>query len=484
MKTFNNATFYVMDGQIKDTLYVNDEGMIIDAPDDTPNEIIDLQGGFVYPAFVDCHLHLMGYGQHLSRLSVHHLTKKEDILSYIQLHLSAPYTYIEGYHPCGITKDDLTRISPHIKIYLRHADYHGMTVNEATLQYLNINSDTGILLENEGTLALQSIEKPSQDTLQSYLKKAYESLWSFGVIGGHSDDLYYFNGYQKTKEAFMHVSKTHPFYSHLLIHHETLDDYVTSGDPHGRQNDYVELGAVKMFYDGTTGSLTALMEHPYIDDTYGMRVNDIDQFKNYVRKARKYDLNVAVHVIGDQGLKEVSDILKEIPPTQGFDRIIHACYASLSALENVKDIPVFLDVQPQFLTTDYPHTLSYFKEAPAYQFPFQTYDKLGIKYGLSSDAPVEIPNPILGMYAAIFREVNGTVYQPNERLTRDQAIRGYTTTPWILTGEKAGLLKVGYPCHLTVLQYDLYTIEKSDFKQNQVTHTYLKGTCLYTHKKT
>ena len=485
MKTWINGHIHVMDGTIMNTLMVNDEGMIIDALDGTNNEVIDLNGRCVYPAFVDCHIHLMGYGQHLTRLHIKHLDQKEAILTFIKTHLIGDFIYIEGYQPSDITKHDLDAISTHAMMYLRHEDYHGMTVNSNVLRSLEMTSEDGILLEQDATKVMQSIKKSTHEELVEFLKKAYQSLYAFGVIAGHSDDLYYFNGYHDTLQAFIEAAKTHPFYAHLLMHHLTLEDHIKSQHKIGPIDPFIELGAVKLFYDGTTGSKTALMTHPYTDQTYGERIYDHETFTHYVKRARQFDLAVAVHVIGDQGLLELCQILKQYPVKKGLkDRIIHASYASKKALDIIQDIDVFLDLQPQFLTSDLPHTLTSFQTAPDYIFPMKTYHDLGLNYGLSSDAPVEIPNPILGMHAAIFREINNQVYQKEERLSRMEALKAYTTRAWSLTHEKGGYLKPGYPAHLIMTNQDFLTVPEKDFLNTRVLETYIKGVKVFQHKKT
>lgn len=485
MKTWINGIIHVMDGNIINSLMMNDEGIIIDDNDGTPNEVIDLNGRNVYPAFVDCHIHLMGYGQHLSRLNIRHLTQKEEILTFIKTHISGDFIYVEGYSPCDITKRDLDKISRGTRIHLRHEDYHGMTVNSNVLSALDLTSEDGILLEHEATKVMQSIKKSTHEELVEFLKNAYQSLYAYGVIAGHSDDLYYFNGYHDTLKAFIEASKTHPFYAHLLMHHLTLEDHITSQHTSGPLNTFIELGAVKLFYDGTTGSKTALMTHPYTNQTYGERIYDHQTFTHYVRRARQFDLAVAVHVIGDQGLLELCQILKQYPVKKGLkDRIIHASYASKKVLDIIQDIDVFLDLQPQFLTTDLPHTLASFQTPPDFIFPIKTYHNLGLNYGLSSDAPVEIPNPILGMHAAIFRKIGEQIYQQEERLSRMDALKAYTTHAWSLTHEKGGYLKPGYPAHLIITNQDILTVTETDFLNTHVLETYIKGVRVFQHKKT
>jgi predicted amidohydrolase YtcJ len=231
-----------------------------------------------------------------------------------------------------------------------------------------------------------------------------------------------------------------------------------------------------MFYDGTTTSKTALMLHPYKDGTYGERIQKQEDFIALVKKARALDLAVAVHVIGDLGLEEVLNILKTYPVKNGLkDRIIHASYASKKAIELLKTIPCFIDYQPQFVTTDFPETLDVFSKDPDYIFPLKTYHDKKIAYGLSSDAPVEIPNPLVGMYAATLRKNEKGQYQSHERITLKEAFLGYTKHAWSLTPYKAGEIKEGFHAHFIVLDADLFSIDLEKLKTLSVKQTWIDG---------
>jgi predicted amidohydrolase YtcJ len=472
-----NGIFFTEHG-FKDHLYIDDLGFIVeDVSGDC--ETIDMQKAYIYPAFVDCHLHLLGYGQHLLKLSLENEHTKEDIIAVIKLHMDLDTIFFESYKPVGITKDELDGISKDKHIYLRHTDFHGLTVNSKVLNDLGMSSETGILLEEEATRVMQSIPKHSKETLITFLEKAYERLLSFGVVSGHSDDLFYFNGFEDTIDVFLDVSTRTPFYAHLLVHNKTLCDYQTS-NKRDQLNDCVSLGAVKMFYDGTTTSKTALMTTPYIDNSYGEVIQTHEDFIQLVVNARTLDLAVAVHVIGDRGLLEVAKVLLDYPVKKGlYDRVIHASYANQEAIDILKKLDVFLDLQPQFVTTDFPETLKQFHTLPTCIFPFKTYHDSELHYGLSSDAPVEIPNPLLGMYASITRKNEHGTYQEHERLTRLQALLGYTKHAWMLTHDTAGTLEVGQFANLVVFKHDLLTCDIERLKTLKVEQTYIKGKIVY-----
>ena len=80
-----------------------------------------------------------------------------------------------------------------------------------------------------------------------------------------------------------------------------------------------------------------------------------------IKHLRAHDLPLAIHVIGDLGLNEVVKLLKTYPPKKGLhDRIIHASLADMKTILMMKDMPIILDVQPQFITSDIPGYLSIF----------------------------------------------------------------------------------------------------------------------------
>lgn len=468
-----NANIYSNDTYIN-SICINEQGKFENCQGNIFHDI-DMKGRYIYPAFIDCHLHLVGYGQNLSRLSVKHLASKTHILEFIQSHHHLDMIYVENYAPLGITSKDLDLISKNIPIYLRHQDFHGLTVNSFVLNQLHIQSIDGILLEEQATTVLQSIKKHSKETLKHFLRLAYNQLLSYGVVAGHSDDLFYFNGFEETTDVFLDVSKDIPFYSHLLMHYQTLQDYARSSK-RGLLNPYIYLGEVKMFYDGTTTSKTALMNNPYHDDTFGERIVSKEAFIDQVKAARSLGLAVAIHVIGDLGLEEVCQILKAYPVKKGLkDRIIHASYATNKAVEALKEIPCFIDFQPQFVTSDFPETFKQFKKDPELIFPLKTYHTHGLSYGLSSDAPVEIPNPLFGIHAAVTRRNTKGTYQPNETISLKDAFLGYTKHAWQLTPYQAGEIKVGYHAHFIVLDFDLFTEDVNILLNKSVLETWIDG---------
>ncbi|PKK92711.1 MAG: hypothetical protein CVV61_08345, partial [Tenericutes bacterium HGW-Tenericutes-6] len=230
MKLWKNGVFHTMkhENDLKYQMATNN-GFIVgfdqDIEDFEFDEIIDLNQAHVYPGFVDAHLHLMGYGQKLSRPNLKNLNNKNQVLQVLKTEFNNAPFFVEGYFECGITKTDLNLISTSYPIMIRHNDYHSLTVNDYVLTMANIKSLTGILTEEEAQNAMNFFPKHTNLDLDHMLEKSIRSLYQYGITGGHSDDLFYFNGFKETLGSFDRVLAKMPFRAHLLVHHNVLDDY-------------------------------------------------------------------------------------------------------------------------------------------------------------------------------------------------------------------------------------------------------------------
>lgn len=484
---WKNGTFYSMKrpGHFYRSL-ITENGYITECdgnPSQKVDRVVDCLGAFVFPGFVDAHLHLLGYGERLTLPNVKHCQGKKEVLTYIREVFQGKPLLVQGYEEIGITSSDLDTISTTMPIVLRHSDYHGATVNRAKLNELGITSKDGILKEEAANQAVYSFPKHSIETLSVMIQNAYKTLHAFGLTGGHSDDLFYFNGFFDTIQAFEIALKTSRFRTHLLMHHQTIDDFILSRRPWLNQTQDLQLGAVKMFYDGTLTSKTALMSIPFRDGSFGQRIDAPLTWENRLQKMRNLGLPVAIHVIGDQGLDEVANSLLKFPVKSGLhDRIIHASFAQPKTIATLKKMSVILDIQPQFLTSDFPKGFALFSQPPQLIYPWKTYRSAGLTLCGSSDAPVETPNPLLGIFQAVYRQADPTsvVIGETERLSMFEAISLYTSLANVPTYEtNRGVLQEGNVADFTMLNRNPFTISKEAWNELHVTQTVIDDHQVY-----
>lgn len=489
MKCYVNGIMHSMidDKEIYHQMATQD-GKII-AFDDEVNlsqcdEVFDLNQGHLFPGFVDAHLHMMGYGEYLSMIHLSGLKTKDEVINHLLNYQHQDFMMGLGYVDLGITKHDLDLYFKDQIVLLRHNDYHSLTLNSKALAIFKIVDDTGILKEDRATQVMQMLPKHSLEELKHMLEKSVKQLYTFGITGGHTDDLYYYNGFQETYQAFEDVMSSFPFRAHLLMHHEIIHDYIRSKKKWGIQTPYLELGSVKMFYDGTMSSKTALMQKPYLGtNTYGEVVMGKENFIKTLSNVRKLGLTVAIHVIGDKGLDEVIDLLIKYPPQLGQkDRVIHAPWAMKETLIKMVNLPITYDIQPQFLSSDLPRVFSYVSVKPDYIFPWKTYLDHNLILSGSSDAPVETPNPLLGIKDAIYRRSNSDKkqYVKSEVLSHYEAIKLYTTGAHAQSVlQPRGYLQIGYLADFTVFNCNLLELDEAGFDKAYVTMTIIDDKTVY-----
>jgi predicted amidohydrolase YtcJ len=493
MKRYTNATFYTM--RFENETYkeiITDKGYITHMGNDLSNintdEVIDLEGHFVFPGFLDCHMHILGYGQKLFYPSLKDVYKKDEALKIIKKAYNGQTTLVEDYAPIGLTHHDLDQISSTQMIILRHQDYHSVTVNSKAIEFFKVEHHQGMVLENDAQKITSFLGQYDEQTLKKLFKLSVESLWAYGITGAHSDDLYYYTGFKSTLKVFKDMLPKMPFRTQLLVHHHVLNDYLQSGEPFLDVNPYLQMGPVKMFYDGTMGSKTAYLSAPYQGETHqGFKEVSPNDFDQAIQFARSHHLPVAVHVIGDQALVDICKLLIKYPAPKGlYDRIIHAEWMNDEALELLKKIPVFIDAQPQFLSSDMPWALDLFSKKPKYQFPWKTMMDHQLLVGFSSDAPVETPNPLLGIYDAIVRKSkhDNQICQPNEATTMFEAIKAYTKTPAMFTyHQNRGTLDIGHIADFTVFKKDLFGLNPEYLKEPLVAMTIVDDKIVYQANK-
>lgn len=518
MKLWMNGTFYMMNkpGQTV-TRVLTDKGKIIALEEQAAAmaqewgaERIDLHGGIVFPGFVDSHLHLLWYGQALDRLNLYGYSTKKACMEAITERAAqlkdGEWLFVEGYDDNNLsdssqllTRRDLDRISDVHPILVRRIDYHTVSINTPFIKKIGLKRGqvfegggkidldgkgvpTGVLRDEASMLAIDRFPSESQKELERLIKLAVNDLWKKGLVGAHSEDLHYFNGFEGTVCAFRStLNENYPFRAHLLVHHRELNAYLQAPEALKTSDPFVALGAMKIFYDGTVGSHTAFMTEPYAGEPHnlGLKFHQDDAFELLVRQARAAQLPVAIHIIGDRAFEQVIRVLKKYPPLPGQkDRMIHTPWLRPHMLNAAKGMPLVFDIQPQFMSSDMPWALDVLGPAfPPLAFAWKSIQKRGFTIAGGSDAPIEVPNPFLAIHSAVTRtcntDLNGKRYFPNEALSVFEAIALYTTGSAAACGqeEARGTIEIGKTADFTVLDQDPFSLDPADLRNISVHKT-------------
>ena len=193
---------------------------------------------------------------------------------------------------------------------------------------------------------------------------------------------------------------------------------------------------------------------------------------------------VAIHTIGDLSLEYVIDALELYPPAKGLrDRIIHCQLAREELIERMKNLPAIIDIQPVFLSSDFPSVIEKLGERRLrYAYAWKTLLEAGLHCNGGSDAPIEQVNPFLGIYSAVTRRsfIDGVCYMPEERLTVYEAVSLFTTGSAYAIGKaKRGQITKGYEADFTILDRNMFEIEAEEIKEVQAAMTVIDGQVVY-----
>ncbi|MCA1032354.1 amidohydrolase [Bacillus timonensis] len=478
----------------------------------------NLKGNSMYPGFVDSHLHLIGHGEKLSRLDLSEMTSSEEIIAALKEKIKVAETgeWIigEGWNENQLAdrkifhRHELDAISSENPMMLTRVCRHAVIVNSKALQLANINFNTvnpvggvivkddkgeptGYLLDTAQELVKSVIPAVSESYLERTLNASIDDCLRLGLVGGHSEDMNYYGGFERTFNTFKKVlnGKEKKFRTNLLIHHEVVSDMHKLGYTFGPLNDWIDIGAVKMFADGALGGRTALLSHPYNDapDTSGVAIHSLPELKKLVKKAREYEMPVAIHVIGDLAFQYAVEAIEEFPPIEGQrDRLIHAQILREELIDRAVKLPLILDIQPRFVATDFPWVIERIGEANMKScYAWKTLLNKGFHCAGGSDAPIEPVDPLLGIHAAVTRKnspsLDSPAYSLSEALSVFEAVSLFTTGSAFAIGQEStrGKIIEGHLADFTVFDRDLFNIPEDDIVNAKVVMTIVDNTVMY-----
>lgn len=458
----------------------------------------DMSGAIILPGLTDAHLHLQQYALSLKKINCETDTLKE-CLSRVKDRISTaqPGEWVLGHgwnhnnwRAWPSTKD-LDLIAPNNPVYLTAKSLHAGWTNSAALKLADISTHTpdppngqlqrnnngkltGILLETAMELVSSIIPEPSFESVAEAIEGAQPILWQMGLTGLHDFDqrtcflaLQYLHSQRKLK---MRVTKSIPV--------EKLSYARELGLRTGFGDDWLRIGSVKVFMDGALGQRTAAMIQSYDNEpeNRGILNMDAEELFQIGCLAVEVGLSLAVHAIGDRANHETLnafDQLRKFEQDQNFPklrhRIEHVQIVHPDDAGRLSDLGIIASMQPFHAISDMYMSDQYWGERAANSYAWQSQANHGAILALGSDAPVESPNPFLGLYAAVTRQriddsPRPEGWYPEQCLSLDQAIKGYTIGPAYAGGveSRCGKLAAGYLADLIALEQDPFENPPTD----------------------
>ncbi|WP_124219016.1 amidohydrolase [Aquisalibacillus elongatus] len=502
---------YTKEGRIIDT------GLKHDLKTKYGDEIVEEVelGGTVLPGFIDSHLHIVGHGEKLIRLDLSEVNSRKEVIQKvgdsIKTLSDGEWLIGEGFNennwdePIMIHRKELDDVSDGHPVVLTRVCRHALVANSKAMEIAGVDEFTeevaGGVIEHDpfghltGAFHDQAQElikavmpTPDHQFLTKAIKTSVEDLLSKGIVSGHSEDLSYYGGFNQAYDAFKKVIPNEKlFRAHLLVHHAVVDDLHEEGYQSQQKDDWLEFGAMKLFVDGALGGRTALLSEPYEDDptTKGVSIHTDQELEALIKKARHYHMPIAAHTIGDQAVEKIVELVEMYPPTGELkDRIIHAQIMRPELTERMKGLPLIIDIQPLFVSSDFPWVIDRVGYERAMQsYPWRSFMEQGLLCAGGSDAPIEMVHPMISISAAVNRRstYDGEAYNESQCISVYDAIKLYTVNPARVINKEdvQGQIKPGAFADFVVLDQDPFKVEKEKLQDIGVRTTIVNEQVVY-----
>ena len=358
-------------------------------------------------------------------------------------------------------------------VYLDSLDVHAAWVNTAALRAAGIGQETpdppggrivrdaageptGLLLERAVELMLRVLPRPPAERLDQALRDAQAEAHRLGVTGIHDveDDA--------ARAGFGRLDAAGELRLRVLFHAPvaSLPSLIRGAERSGVGSEWLVLGGVKMFLDGSLGSRTAWMLQPYEGSRdRGMPLTGADEAARAMRLAAEHGIACTLHAIGDAAVRRALDLMTPLPRVALPHRIEHFQCVHPSDLARAARAGIVASMQPAHILTDIPLIERHWGARGAGAYAFRSLLSRGTTLVFGSDVPVASIDPREGVFAALDR----TRMDGKERLTFAEALRAYTAAPAEVggAGARRGTLGVGRDADLVAWSCDP-AVERDD----------------------
>ncbi len=491
-------------------------------------EVIELAGRLVTPGFIEGHGHYMGLGGSKLILDLTAAESWDEIVSMVgdAVREAEPGDWIvgRGWHQEKWTAvpepnvdgvplhAGLSAVSPGNPVELQHASGHASFANAYAMELAGITTatpepaggeivkdargnPTGLLRETAQRLVSAKFEEAratrSAAAIEAEQRQMVEQAGQEALAHGVTS-------FQDAGAPFatidlfrrMAVEGSLPVRLYVMVRGESngemekrLADYRII--PEG--NDFLAVRSIKRQIDGALGSHGAWLLEPYEDLTTstGLTLETVEDIAQTAELAIEHGFQVNTHAIGDRANREVLDLYERAfeahPDRTGLRwRIEHAQHIHPADVPRFAQLGVVASMQGIHCTSDAPWVLKRLGDGRAESgaYVWRSLLAAGAIVTNGTDVPVESIDPIASFYASVTRRTaEGTPFYPEQRMTREEALRSYTLSNAHAAFEEhlKGSLTAGKLADLVVLSKDIMTVPEEEILDARVDYTIVGG---------
>ena len=435
-------------------------------------DVVDLGGRCVLPGFTDAHVHFPTWSLSQREVRLEGAAGLGEALERVRAHPRGG-SWIRGTgwrsaewaeQPTAAALDAVTGETPAL---LWSKDYHSVWLNSAALAHADGNlqveggvverdgagEPTGILREESAWQFRARFAMPSEDEFVEATREGLRVAAGRGVVCVHDKD-----GWLGAPGIFQRVAERDGLTLRVWqsVPHESLPALETLGVHAGLGDDFLRIGYLKAFMDGTLGSQTAWML-----DGSGVAITSGEELAEIVRAGARAGWPVSVHAIGDRANREALDAFeatRELWAPLGLrHRVEHAQCLAPEDVSRFAALGVACSVQFSHAPSDRDLAERFWADRLDGAYAFRSLLDSGALVANGSDAPVEELDPLAGIRAGVLRSVDERpAWRPEQCLTVEEALVASTVGPAWLSGDerRRGKLLPGYLADLVVLSRD------------------------------
>jgi predicted amidohydrolase YtcJ len=477
-------------------------------------KVIDAKGQMATPGFIDSHVHFIDAGLNLASVQLRDATTKALFIQRIAdfAKTVSPGTWITGGDwdhtlwggqlPEASWIDSITLQNP---VFLNRLDGHMCLANTLAMKGAGISAATkeveggvlirdkkgnplGVFKDNAQNLIYRSMPPMPESMRDKALAMAMDYVAARGVTSVHHmgtwEELATFQRARKKQQLKTRIYANVPLYTWAKLQAVVANE--------GRGDDWVKIGGLKGFVDGSLGSHTAAMMAPFSDSPKdkGFYITPLDSLYLYVSKADKAGLQVMVHAIGDEAIHQQLNIFERVAQENGPRdrrfRIEHAQHIAPGDIARFAALNVIPSMQPYHAIDDGRWAETYLgSERIKTTYAFKSLLTAGAKLALGSDWFVAPPTPLEGIYAAVTRRTldgkNPNGWVPQQKISVEDALKGYTINAAYASFDekRKGSLKKGKLADFVLLDSDLTKIAPEKIRDAKVLLTVVGGKVVF-----
>ena len=485
---------------------------------------IDLAGGFVLPGFIDSHTHFLDGGFSLSSIQLRDVRTREEFAARVEVKvrelekgkwvLNGDWDH-ELFTPVELPRREwIDSVSPDNPVCVNRYDGHMVLANGAALRIAGITRSTpvppggeivmdpktgeptGILKDAAADLVSRHIPEPSWREKLKAAEAALKNAAEHGVTSVH--EMANASSFEVYQQLIRDGRMTARLYVYIPIDDVDIYARLKLKTPFG--SDYLKIGGLKGFVDGSLGSATAYFFEPYTDDPKNRGLLAPQMFPEGIMEKRileadRAGLQVAIHAIGDRANSLLLDLYEKAAALNGPRdrrwRIEHAQHLRPQDIARFGKLGVIASVQPYHAYDDGRWAEKKIgKERSRGTYAFRSLLDGGSVLAFGSDWTVAPLDPISGIYAAVTRATsdgkNPGGWVPEEKISLDDAIKGYTTGgAYAEFAEKdKGTIQSGKLADIIVLDKDLFKVPADDLLDVKVVLTIVGGKIVHDGRST